>query len=875
MRIHHVKALEGANFFSYQPVIRGVIDIGRWQRRTTKEFEGFNEGLLRVLPTLASHTCSRGRVGGFIEKLEEGTLPGHVMEHVAIELLALAGEQTRYGKTRLWDENKFQYEVIYQYECKEAALEAFFLAVQVVNELRSQKEPDIPSMIEKLKTLRLSYLPGPSTKAILEACQSRGIPTRRLSSCGSLYQLGYGRFQRRIQAAMTDQTSCIGVDIAGDKQLARKILAEAGIPVPYGKTVRTEKEVLQAFRGIGRSCVIKPCRGNQGKGVSLDLNNESDVLTAFRLALTYDSRVIVEEYISGNNYRLLVVGDKLVAAAKRIPPLVVGDGKSCIQELIEKENKNPWRGEGHENYLTKITPDSIVIMDLHRQGLTLASVPRKGERIILRKSANLSTGATAEDVTDFVHPDNRELAIYSAKNLGLDIAGVDMIMEDISRSYKLQEGRIIEINVSPGLRMHLNPSFKSSSVVGPEIVRFLFPQGNGRIPIVSVTGTNGKTTTVRLISKILQEQNLTVGMTSSEGIFINDKLLKAGDLSGPESARTVLGHKEVQIAVLETARGGILRSGLGYDYADVAVITNISEDHLGQYGIDNLNDLKKVKSLVAEMVQKHSYVVLNADDQLVMEIKNKTQGRVILFSTRSGNRTISKHLALGGVAVVANQGTIKICIGAESILVGYLNKIPLTWDGKALHNVQNVLAAVGACWALGYSPTAIRKAIYGFGQNAGDNRGRLEYHEIGEIKVILDYGHNVAGIRETIKTLRRIKPQRLIGCIGIPGDRSDYLIKKFAAEAALGFDFLYIKEDSDLRGRKKGEVADLIAKQVLAEGFKENNIKIILKEEEAFKTALLEADKGDMVVIFYEKAEPLRRVIQEVKVTRERGIGHL
>lgn len=863
MKICQVCAIEGANFFSYRPVIRGVIDIEEWQGKTTKELGDFNQRLLKCLPSLESHTCSRGKYGGFVERLEEGTLPGHVLEHVAVELLALAGEKTRYGKTRLLDERKNEYEVIYEYECKEAALEAFYLARDILIKLHNGLEPNTFAAVEKLKKLRVKYNPGPSTRAILDACLRQGIPVQRLGS-GSLYLLGYGRFQRKVQAAMTDRTNCIAVDIAGDKQLTRKILSDSAIPVPRGQVVSNEEDILKKYREFKQSVVIKPCLGNHGKGVSLDLKTESDVLAAFRLAAVYDSEVIIEEYIKGNNYRLLVIGGKLAAAARRIPPMVIGDGKSTIRELVERENVNPRRGDGHENYLTKISLDSVVVMDLFRQGLSLSSVPREGEKIRLRQSANLSTGSTAIDVTNIVHPDNKELAVYAASVLGLDIAGVDLIISDISKSYLEQDGRIIEVNAAPGLRMHLAPSSGQKRDIGKEIVNMLFPQGNGRIPIVSVTGTNGKTTTVRLISKMLQKQKLVVGMTSTEGIYINGKLLSKGDLSGPHSAQVVLRHPEVQVAVLETARGGILRAGIGYDYADVAVITNISEDHLGQYGIDDLEDLSKVKSLVAELVQKHSYVVLNAEDSYVARMASKTIGRVIFFSTNLHNRKICKHLSIGGSAVVVDKNRITICDGAKSSVVCHLSKVPLTWGGKARHNVRNVLAAVGACWALGYNVSQIRKAVCGFGQESMDNQGRLEYYDHRGVRVVLDYGHNSAGVQEIIKTLHSIKHNRIIGCIGLPGDRTDKAVRNLAKEAAKGFDLLYIKEDSDLRGRKPGEIAGIIYDQALQEGKSPASMKIVLNEKEAFRQALMAAREGDIVVVFYEKAEPLRKILTEI-----------
>ena len=868
MKIHHVGAIEGANYHSYKPVVRGVVDISEWQGKTTKELGDFNERLLSCLPSLTRHSCSRGKEGGFLERLNEGTLPGHVLEHVVIGLLNLAGEEVIYGKTRLIDEERQEYEVIYQYECKEAAIEALYLAQEILLKLLYKQEPDIDDAVQKLKNIRAKYQPGPSTKAILDACRRKGIPYQRLGD-GSLYQLGYGRNQKKIQAAMTGSTSCIGVDIAGDKQLTRKILYDSAVPVPRGYVIKSEEEILNKFHCFKHSVVVKPCQGNQGKGVSLNLRSENEVLSAFRLAEAYDREVIIEEYINGNNFRLLVIGGQMVAAARRVPPMVIGDGESTIKELVEKENNNTLRGEGHENYLTKIHLDSVVIMDLHRQGLNISSVPRLGERVTLRQSANLSTGATAIDVTEQVHPDNVKLAEYISKLLMLDIAGVDMILEDIGKSYLDQDGKVIEVNSAPGLRMHLLPSKGRSRDIGSKIVNMLFPLGDGRVPIVSVTGTNGKTTVVRLIGKMLQDQKLKVGMTSTEGIFIDGELIAKGDLSGPHSAQVILRHPEVQVAVLETARGGILRSGLGYDYADVAVITNITEDHLGQYGIDYLEDMVRVKSLVAEMVSRHSYVVLNADDKEVAKLAAKTKGKVIFFSTHLTNRKICKHLALGGSAVTVDGNKILVCEGSKSYNICNLGRIPLTWSGKAQHNVQNVLAAIAACWALGYNAAQIRKTICRFGQDNKDNLGRLEYYDISGYKVILDYGHNPAGIREVIRTLKKIKHRRIIGCIGLPGDRDNEIIKNFATEAAQGLDMIYIKEDSDLRGRKPGEVADIIYQQIIREGKGQNQVKIVLNETQAFKEAVANARQGDLIVMFYEKAEELRELISRLEMESE------
>lgn len=862
MKILEVKAIEGANYYSYKPVIRVVIDISDWQGKTTKDLKEFNQLLVTSLPTLQEHNCSKGKPGGFIERLKEGTFPGHVLEHVTLELISLAGNQVRYGKTMVIPEEENQYEIIYEYECKEVAIEAIYLALDIIEKIRTEQEPHVAEAVQELRKLRSIYEAGPSTKAIIEACKQRSVPVQRLGG-GSLLQLGYGRNQRRVQAAMTDQTSCIGADIAGDKQLTRKILKEASIPVPPGKVVYSEEEIINCFKEFAKPVVVKPCQGNQGKGVSLNLKTEVEVLTAYRLAEMYDRKIIIEEFIQGNNYRILIIGNKMIAAAKRIPPFVIGDGKSTIEELVENENLNTLRGEGHENYLSKISLDSIAIMDLTRQGLNLDTILDQGRKVFLRGSANLSTGGTAEDVTNKVHPDNAQLAVYTARVLGLDIAGVDLVMENISKTYLEQEGKVIEVNAAPGLRMHLRPSKGNRIDIGKAVVKQLYPLGNGRIPIVSVTGTNGKTTVVRLLSYILQKQNIKVGMTSTSGIYINGRLLAKGDCTGPQSARTVLRHPDVQVAVLETARGGVLRSGLGYDLADVAVLTNISGDHLGEYGIESLEDLAKVKSLIIEMVQKQGFVILNADDPMVGRIERFAKGRVILFSMREQNRMVCRHLGKGETAVIVDKELIKLCQGEKSQLIGRIEEIPLTWGGRARHNIQNVLAAIGAAWALGFNTEQICQGINNFDLLSSDNKGRLDYYEVNGVKVIFDYAHNPAGIREVLRTVKQIKHGKIIGCIGLPGDRTDNIVRAFAGEAARDLDLAIIKEDQDLRGRKAGEVAGIIARELIDKGFKEDQVEIVLNEVEAFKAALKKANRGDIVMVLYEELEPLEKVIEQ------------
>lgn len=861
MEIREIQAIEGANVYSHRPIIRAIVDLQEWTERFSNELGDFGQRLVENLPTLADHYCSRGKLGGFLERLQEGTLIGHVIEHVTIDLLTQAGQTIKYGKTMAILEEPGCYEIIFNYEAKEGALEGFKQAFYGVKALLNQEPFDVEHAVTRIIKVTAEYKLGVSTQVIVEACRERGIPVQRLNE-GSLLQLGYGRYQRRIQATITGATSSIGVDIACDKEMTKKILSEGGVPVPWGHIVRTEQEAVEAFQDMETVVVIKPLHGNQGKGVTLQIKSEAEAKAAFRVAQTYGDWVIVEEYIEGNHYRLLVVGERLIAAAKRIPAHVIGDGLLTISELVAQTNEDPLRGEDHEEALTKLRIDSVVLLTLTQRGLTLSSVPKQGEVVYLRDSANLSTGGIAEDVTDHVHPDNVDLVIYASKLIGLDVAGIDLVIEDIAASYREKNGHIIEVNAAPGIRMHHFPSVGKARDVGKAIVEQVLPSGNGRIPIVAITGTNGKTTTTRMISKILTDQQLQVGMSSTDGIYINQKLWVKGDMTGPESARTVLRHPDVQVAVLETARGGILRAGLGYEYADVAVITNVSNDHLGQYGIETLEDIAHVKSLVAEVVRPHSYVILNADDPLVVQMAKRTKGRVIYFSTEKDNVFIRKHLGMGGTGVFVRRGMILLCQGSRSYRICSVKQIPVTWDGKAKHNIHNVLASVAAGWALGLSAEAIRNSLKNFSSDAEHNRGRLNLYELNGVRVFVDYGHNAAGIREVAKTLRQFKCGSLVGCITVPGDRSDESIREVGRIAAHGFTRLIIREDSDLRGRLPGEIAQLLYDEAVRSGMNPNKIKVVLSEIEAFKSGLNSCVSGDTFAMFYEHIEPIEEEIR-------------
>lgn len=856
MRILEIRAYEGINIFCFRPVIKMKLALGAMGGRLTDKISGFSDSLISCLPSILDHHCSRGRAGGFVERLREGTMLGHVVEHIALELQHLAGMDVIYGKT-IRAEEPDTYYVIFEYVSKEGAISAAKLAVQTVTELLAGVQPDVPEFVRQVKETAVKTGLGPSTGAIAKEALKKGIPVMRLGE-GSILQLGYGKFQKKVAATITEGTGCIGVDIAGDKVLTKQLLSESGISVPPGGVARTEQEALTIAREIGTAVVLKPFDGNQGKGVALNLQTIGEICRAFNMSQQYGDRVIVEKFILGRHYRLLIVGERMVAAAERIPAFVVGDGKHSIQQLVEIINKDPLRGDEHEKPLTKIHIDQVVLMVIHKQKRTLVDIPEPGEVIYLRENANLSTGGIAIDVTDRVHPDNIEICLRAVKLIGLDVAGVDLVAQDISNPVNIKNGAVIEINAAPGIRMHHYPAKGKPRNAARAIVEKLFPPGApSRIPIISVTGTNGKTTTTRIIGHILESAGMNVGMTTTDGIYLKGKMILPGDTTGPASARVVLRDSSVDVAVLETARGGLIRAGLGYDYSDVGIITNISADHLGLDGINTLKELAKVKSLVGEAVHREGYAVLNADDRYVAGLVPRMRSRLMFFSTAADNILIRRHLGAGGTGVFIKNKTIVIACGNKLYKILPVKSIPCTLQGAAHHNVQNVLAAIAGCWALGITVDAIREGLLGFTAGLRHNPGRMNIWETGGIKIILDYGHNAAGYQCIINTVQKLKHKRLLGVIGVPGDRLNEHIIEVGRVAGTGFHRLYIKEDSDLREREPGEAAGLMKQGAITAGISEEKIKIILNEPEAVSAALTAATAGDMVVIFYENIGPV------------------
>lgn len=858
-------AYQGKNIYSYKPVVKLVVDLGQYADTPTKDIEGFNKALQELLPGLKKHFCCRGYEGGFIERLHEGTYFAHVMEHIAIELQAMLGYDIKFGKTRE-SGKKGVYNIIFGYENEHAGLESGKLAVEILEGILAGEPIDIGSRLKDLKKICIATDFGASTTAITKEAKEKNIPIIRIGD-GSILQLGYGRNQKRIEATLTDNSSCVSVDIACNKALTKSILSEYGIPVPEGKVVKSEQEALEYCEKIGYPVVVKPNYGSHGKGVSINLKNPHDVLEAYKIAKEYEDTILVEKYIKGSYYRILVVGDQVVAASHRISAHVIGDGISTISELIIKENSSPLRGDGHEKPLTKINIDKVAEQYLKKQNLTLDYVPNEGEIVYLRENDNLSTGGVAIDVTDEVHEQNRKIIAQAARIIGLDVSGVDISTPDISKPITETGGAIIEINAAPGIRMHHYPSQGTSRNVAKAIVDMLFPVGStSRIPIVSVTGTNGKTTTSRMIAHIIRQMGFTVGMTTTSGIYVNDELIKYGDNTGPISARTVLMDRRVEYAVLETARGGIVNRGLGYDEADVGIVTNITEDHLGIDDINTLEDLAYVKSLVAEAVKEDGYAVLNADDQYCLSMRERIKSNVILFSLSTENEAVRNHVLDGGIAIYSNNETIFINKGGIELPFIEAKAIPATMNGVLRHNISNSMAAIAGAIGMGIAIESIITGLSTFRSDAASNPGRFNIHDVNGIRVILDYGHNIDGYRVVIDSLKQMKTGRLIGVIGTPGDRTDSSTIKIGSMCGDCFDRIYIKEDKDKRGREPGEIAALLEKGCRMASIKPSEVLLELAEEKALENAILDAVPGDIVIVFFEEYQLLLDVIERMSV---------
>lgn len=864
MKIIDVKCFNGRNIYSHKPIIKSTIELENLFDTPTKSIQSFNENLILVLPGLSKHHCSLGYEGGFLERLKEGTYLAHVVEHITLELQGLIGYDVNYGQSRLL---KFPsvYTVSFQFFNEKLALECLITAVNMVNSLIRGDMPDYSNIIKRLWKVDSESGLGPSTKAIFEEAKKRGIPVTRVGN-ESMLRLGYGKYTRYIEASLTDSPNCLSIDIAGNKHLTKSILSGHGLPVPFGDVAYTPTSAVVLADMVGYPVVVKPFDANQGKGVTLDIWDEETLIMAFEEAVKFSRAVIVESYISGRDYRLLVVGGKVVAGAERNPPFIVGDGLHSIRELVQMENENPLRGYGHEKPLTKINLDTSAARVLLKNGYDFDSIPSDGCRICLRENGNLSTGGTARDCTEEIHPINCAMAVKAAQLLGLDVAGIDITAPDISKAIDESKGAIIEVNAAPGLRMHLFPSTGKARNVAGEIVDMLYPcDSRSDIPIVSITGTNGKTTVARLVSHTLALDGRTVGLTSTSGIYIGCECISKGDDTGPVGAQTVLSDKRVEMAVLETARGGLIRRGLGYDLADVGVVLNVNEDHLGLDGVDTLEDLAQVKALVVEAVKKDGYAVLNADDIMTPFMLERIRCKTILFTMEPSGSLVKMHAENGGRLAYIKGESIYIKDCENDIFVIKIDDIPITFNRKARCNIENSLAAVSALYALSVPLNIIRSGLRSFKPDNEFNPGRFNMIDFNDFLVVLDYGHNPAAYSAVAQWMRGFQGMRFVGVIAMPGDRSDASIMKVGAICSKIFSHIYIKEDKDLRGREQGETAGILYNSVISGGFDSRHAEIMNSEAEAVERAILDAQEGDMIIVFYECYDEVMQVVMRMK----------
>ena len=863
MQLLATRYIGGPNIYSYRPVIKTILDIGVYDEIASNAIDGFVERLLLLLPGLAQHSCSRGYPGGFGERLQEGTYLAHIFEHVALELQAMAGEEyaSGFGKTR-GAGRRGVYNIVFGCKCGPVGLAAAEGAYRLLAAVLAGQAFSVSELIARLKKYGEEAKLGPSTQAIYEAARRRGIPVLRPDYDTNFLILGYGSKQERIWASITSRTSSVAVDLAGDKFLTNKLLRQNGVPVPAGYVVDNVTEALQAFALIGPPVVVKPAGGNHGNGVTLNILTQCELEQAVALAAGYDDRILVEEQVAGRQYRLCVVNGRLVAGAERIPAHVVGDGLHTIAELVAIVNLDPARGCGHNRPLTRLEMDEAAQLTLARQKLSRDSVPKAGQMVYIRDNANLSAGATARDVTADIHPETVRQIERAVRLIDLDVAGVDVVIPDITQPLADGYGAIIEINAAPGLRMHLYPSHGVPRDIGAAIVDYLFPAASdGRIPIIAITGTNGKTTVTRLIAHIFRQAGYKTGMTSSDGIYVDQECIATGDTSGPASAAIILADPVVEAAVLEVARGGIIRGGLGYDAADVGIITNITEDHIGQDGIEDLEDLAYVKALVIEAVRPDGVVLLNADDCRVAVLRSRAKAEIVYFSTRPDNIIIRRHLGEGGKACFVKNGMVYFAVGHSEQALVAIADVPITLHGYAQHNVQNTVVAAAACWSQGIKPAVIRQGLASFSENPG----RLMLLDMGNFQVCVDYAHNPAGCHALVSTLRQYSPGRLLGVIAAPGDRRDDVIVSLGRTAGAGFDALYIKEDYDLRGREPGETAALLQQGALEAGMAPARISTVLDEREAVTAAMLQAETGDLIAVFYEKYDNVMSTITDFR----------
>ena len=870
MEILEIRALRGPNYWSgyWKKLIVMRLDIGEYEEKPSNKIEGFYGRMAELMPSLEAHGCSYGENGGFLRRVEEGTWAGHIIEHLALEMQTLAGMDTGYGRTRETGE-KGIYNVVFSYFEEEVgryvakAAVKTFLALSEGEDLETLKK-DLANDVQRMREIREEVRFGPSTGALVEEAVNRGIPYIRLND-QSLVQLGYGVHQKRIQATTTGNTSMIAVDIAANKHATKTLLGDMGVPVPKGYRIRNEDDLEETVNAVGYPVVIKPLDGNHGKGATVGIKSIEDARVAWDKAKEYSRWIIVEQELKGSDFRALVVNNRLIAVAERVPAHVIGDGKHTIQELIDIINSDPRRGYGHEKVLTQIQVDNQAMRCIHNAGYQLSTVLAEGERLVLKTTANISTGGTAIDVTDQVHPENVFLFERIARIIGLDVAGIDVIAPNVSEPLRENGGGIIEVNAAPGFRMHLAPSEGIGRNVAEHVIDMLFPPGApSRIPIISITGTNGKTTTTRLIAHIFRNSGHTVGFTTTDGTYIGNEQIARGDNTGPVSAQLVLKDPTVDVAVLETARGGIIRSGLGFDCCDIGIVLNVAEDHLGLKDVNTLEDLARVKSVVPRAVGKNGYAVLNAEDELVFKMRELVDGQVVCFSMDENHPNIRRRAERGKVSCVYENGYITILKGKWKVRVEKAVNIPLTYGGRAEFMVQNVLAATLACFVHGVSIEDIRVGLTTFNAGTAQTPGRLNFIEVGTMTVLMDYAHNPAGARGLTNFINKLPNKYRTAVLNGTGDRRDDDIREFAKIIADNFDRIVIRRGNYLRGRTEEELFGLL-QDGIAQSENKPQVRVIPESRDAIHHAIKHARKGELVVTLADKVPQDIKYVTEIR----------
>ena len=832
MRIKEKRLLRGPNLHADKPCLMALVD------NAGAKAPGFAARLLALLPALPAQAAVR---------LADDALLVDALEPVVMELQRLAGAPAGHGATLPVPGHPARRRVVCGYAIEQVAEQALRSAIALLGALAQSRHFDLDAAIAELRACAEDHAIGTSTGAVVGAAQRRGIPALRLTESANLFQLGWGSRQKRLQATITGATNSIAVGIASDKQLTKALLEQAGVPVPDGDVVTTEQAAQRIARRLGRPVAVKPLDANQGKGVTVDCATPDAVARAFDAARKHGRRVIVEEHLRGRDYRVLVTGGKIAAASWRRPPSVTGDGRSTIRELVAIENRNPARGDGHTNILTRIPLDELATEALARQGHDLETVLAPGVHADLRGNANLSTGGTAEDVTDLLPEETRDICIRAARTIGLDVAGIDIVCEDIAKPLRAQRGGIIEVNAAPGIRMHQYPSRGAPRDAGDAIVEALFGGCDGRIPLVAVTGTNGKTTTSLLIEHTVRMAGLRTGVTTTSGVYLNGQLAYEGDCTGYHSARSVLGAPDVDFAVLETARGGILKRGLAYDRCDVSVVLNVSADHLGLDGIDTIEDLARVKAVVARRASRA--VVLNAEDSYCVRMAGELADgvEVVYFALDAEDPTLLRHVEHGGRAVYLQDSTIVLANGERHQGMLDVREMPVSLGGRARYNIANAMAATAALTACGFSAIEIADGLRSFVSDSKHNPLRSNLYDIDGVTVVVDYAHNCAAYAALAEMARAMTPGRLVGVVAAPGDRRDADLIDIGRTCAAGFDELVIYE-SENRGRAPGDTATLLTRGAKLGKIGNEQLQVELDVHRAIRLGLSMCRPGDVLV---------------------------